>query len=209
MGKHSINMGCGASAEPAAPAEGDKQPDAAPDAAGSNSNTAADGKSDAGGASPGPEAPKKEPIRRDDEEETYKKNAAAKVADYESRVEDVEYDPQSGEHSALIKEGRALIEELSKTTFQRISLADEISKIEDTIAKHKKERGKEHLEDMKNRGHVVGHFAAEGQKLMKQADEVADECIVVEEEAPAAEEAAPAAKEAAPAAEEAAPAAES
>merc|ERR1712166_1742474 len=49
---------------------------------------------------------------------------------------------------------------------QRISLADEISKIEDTIAKHKKERGKEHLEDMKNRGHVVGHFAAEGQKLM-------------------------------------------
>ena len=193
-------MGCGASAEPA-PAEGDKQPAAA----------AAVAKSDAGGASPGPaadEVPKKEPIRHDDEEEAYKKNAAAKVADYESRVEDVEYDPQTGEHSALIKEGRALIEELSKTTFQRISLTDEISKIEDTIAKHKKERGKEHLEDMKNRGHVVGHFAVEGQKLMKQADEVEDECIVVEEEAPAAEEAAPAAKEAAPVVEEAAPAPE-
>merc|ERR1712028_329035 len=193
MGEHkSSQMGCGASSQEPAPAEGDKQP--IPNAAASNSNTGVDAKSDAGGACPAAdEAPKKEPIRHDQEEEAYKKNAAAKVADYESRVEDVEYDPQKGEHSAIIKEGRALIAELSKTTFQRISLADEISKIEEIIAIHKKERGKEHLEDMKNRGQVVGHFAAEGQKLMKQADEVEDECIVAEEEPATAEEAAPAA----------------
>merc|ERR1712146_304096 len=111
------------------------------------------------------------------EEHEIKQQVAERIADYEARVADCEYDPQQGEHSKIIEEGRALIKAFSESTFQKATLKDEIDRIEEIIARHKKARGAENIQDLKNIASVTGHFVVESKEQMKQAAEVQEEII--------------------------------